>query len=89
VGKPWCARRFVHGMNDEEVARLSSNERDEDCDIDLKDGKHGRVETTGVAAMIEGIVASCPKDEERLERGFALFDGLLTKFAKSDSRRKT
>ena len=45
-------------------------------DLDLKDGKFGRPEAAGVARMIEGLVARYASDEERLEKGFAMFDDL-------------
>ena len=45
-------------------------------DIDVKDAKYGRAETAGVAALIEGIVASTASDEERVEKGIGLFDVL-------------
>ena len=54
-------------------------------DIDLKDAKYGRPETQGVAAAIQGLAAACPSDEERLERGFVLFDCLLAAFASTRS----
>jgi hypothetical protein len=49
-------------------------------DIDLKDGKFGRPETRGIERVLSGILRSCPGDEERLERGFQLFDGLYESF---------
>jgi hypothetical protein len=49
-------------------------------DIDLKDGKFGRPEARGVEQVLAGILLSCPADEERLERGLALFDGLYESF---------
>lgn len=49
-------------------------------DIDIKDGKFGRAETAGVATMIAGIALRHRTDEARLERGFALFDDLLSYF---------
>jgi len=45
-------------------------------DLDLKDGKFARPEAAGIARMIEGIVARYANDEERLEKGFAMFDDL-------------
>jgi len=45
-------------------------------DLDLKDAKFGRPEAAGVARMIEGLVSRYAKDEERLEKGFAMFDDL-------------
>jgi hypothetical protein len=51
-------------------------------DIDLKDGKYGRPETDGVAAMIAGLALAQREDEDRLEHGGRLFDHLLAYFAK-------
>ncbi|MCM3875755.1 MAG: chromate resistance protein [Thermoanaerobaculia bacterium] len=49
-------------------------------DIDLKDGKYGRPDAAGVKQLIEGLIARHATDEERLERGFALFDDLHASF---------
>ena len=49
-------------------------------DIDLKDGKFGRPEARGVDQVLTGLLLSNPSDEERLERGLALFDGLYESF---------
>jgi hypothetical protein len=49
-------------------------------DIDLKDGKFGRPESRGVEQVLTGLLVSNPSDEERLHRGFALFDGLYASF---------
>lgn len=49
-------------------------------DIDLKDEKFGRPEAAGVRQVLEGILSAYPKDEQRLERGFALFDDLYRSF---------
>jgi len=45
-------------------------------DLDLKDGKFARPEAPGIARMIEGLVARYANDDERLEKGFAMFDDL-------------
>ena len=45
-------------------------------DIDCKDEKFGREEASGVAALLRGLVRAHPADEDRLERGGALFDQL-------------
>lgn len=52
-------------------------------DIDLKDGKYGRPGAAGVKQLIEGLIATHVTDEERLERGFALFDDLHASFRTS------
>ena len=51
-------------------------------DVDLKDGKFGRVEAGGVERAIFGIAQSTADDRERLARGAALFDALYTSFEK-------
>ena len=45
-------------------------------DLDLKDGRHQRPETAGLACAVTGIVASIAADAERIERGCMLFDTL-------------
>lgn len=45
-------------------------------DIDLKDSKFGREEAPGVARLVQGIAVARASDDERLERGSALFDDL-------------
>ena len=49
-------------------------------EIDLKDGKFGRPETRGIEQILAGIVNAYSRDEERLDRGFALFDELYESF---------
>lgn len=49
-------------------------------DIDLKEARFKRPETSGLSALIDGITASRKPDEERLERGSALFDDLYEHF---------
>jgi hypothetical protein len=49
-------------------------------DIDMKDGKFGRNETSGIASLIEGIAAATKDDERRLDRGAAVFDDLYAYF---------
>lgn len=49
-------------------------------DIDLKDQKFGRPETEGVASLLSGLVASLEDDEQRIERGSALFEDLYQHF---------
>jgi hypothetical protein len=45
-------------------------------DIDCKDDRFQRAESTGIAALLRGIVATVPSDDARLERGFTVFDDL-------------
>ncbi len=49
-------------------------------DLDLKDEKFTLPENAGVSALLDGIAASRKPDEERLERGVALFDDLYEYF---------
>ena len=45
-------------------------------DIDLKDDKFGREETTGIAHLIAGIAMANKDDETRIQRGGAVFNDL-------------
>src|SRR5262249_4267700 len=45
-------------------------------DIDCKDEKFGRPETPGVLGVLRGIADGTAADEERLERGFRVFEDL-------------
>jgi hypothetical protein len=49
-------------------------------DIDLKDSRFGRPETPGIAMLIAGLAMAHKSDEERLQRGMAVFDDLRTYF---------
>jgi hypothetical protein len=49
-------------------------------DIDLKDGKFGRSEVPGIERLIAGIAMANKDDDERLERGAAVFDSLYEYF---------
>ncbi len=55
-------------------------------DIDCKDDRFRRDEAPGIQRTIAGIVALCEKDEKRVERGTALFDGLYATFGEPSSR---
>lgn len=46
-------------------------------DIDVKDGKFGRTEAPGVAALIAGIALAERDDEKRIELGGRMLDALL------------
>ena len=50
-------------------------------DIDCKDGRYGRPETSGIATLIEAIAGGVAEDEARLARGAALFEDLYRGFA--------
>jgi len=51
-------------------------------DVDLKDGKFGRPETSGIERLITGMCTAHKDDEMRLARGSALFDDLYESFAR-------
>jgi hypothetical protein len=55
-------------------------------DIDLKDNKYGRSETSGFSALLAGLVASHPDDEQRLEEGIRLFENLFTYFQRRQGK---
>ncbi|HEY5610513.1 MAG TPA: chromate resistance protein ChrB domain-containing protein, partial [Thermoanaerobaculia bacterium] len=64
------------GVKDRSVKQLAEIIHD----IDMKDAKYGRAEVPGLRQVIEGLLAAHPRDEDRLERGFALFDDLHRSF---------
>jgi hypothetical protein len=45
-------------------------------DIDIKDGKYGREQAAGVESLLAGIASTSKDDDERLERGSTVFEGL-------------
>lgn len=49
-------------------------------DIDLKDGKFGRDETSGIAGLISGIAAANGDDDRRIAEGASVFDNLYRYF---------
>jgi len=49
-------------------------------DIDLKDSKYDRTETDGFNALLTGLVASQPSDDQRMTEGFRLFENLYAYF---------
>ena len=49
-------------------------------DIDLKDAKFAREETTGIDRLIAGIAMGHKEDESRLARSSAMFDDLYEYF---------
>jgi hypothetical protein len=49
-------------------------------DIDLKDNKFGREETTGIASLIAGIAIGNAGDEQRISQGAPVFDNLYQYF---------
>lgn len=57
-------------------------------DIDLKESRFDRPETAGVAAMIDGLVRRYADDADRIEHGFAIFDGLHESLGRTRRRQK-
>jgi len=64
------------GMKDPALASVAEIVHD----IDIKDGKFGHPETSGVQQLLLGMLMTNPNDEARLDRGFALFDDLYQSF---------
>jgi hypothetical protein len=64
-----CAR---FGLSDEGIREISEIVHD----LDLKDGRFGRAETTVVGTLIEGLREVHSEDDELLERGIAMFEAL-------------
>jgi hypothetical protein len=52
-------------------------------DIDCKDGKFGREEAAGIAALIRGLTRAYSDDATRLERGAAAMDDLYASLRKA------
>lgn len=49
-------------------------------DLDCKEDRYGHPEGAGVAALVQGIAAAHPEDEERLQAGLSLFEALYQSF---------
>jgi hypothetical protein len=58
-------------------------------DLDLKDGKFGRLEAPGVAQLLAGLLEATLDDGERLRDGFSIFDQLHRGFAASSGKPRT
>ncbi len=57
-------------------------------DIDLKDSKFGRPETQGIATVVNAIAMAHREDQERLERGAAVFNDLYEYFKRKQTGRE-
>lgn len=55
-------------------------------DADVKDGKFGRAEAGGISAAVQGMGLVCKDDDELLEKGLLLFDGLRRLFEQRGSK---
>ncbi|MES0041875.1 chromate resistance protein ChrB domain-containing protein [Mesorhizobium sp. M0091] len=64
------------GMNDPALQAIAEIVHD----IDLKDGKFGREEATGIASLIAGIAMANESDEQRIAQGAPVFDNLYQYF---------
>jgi len=65
-----------HGLKDPALAAVAEIVHD----LDLKDEKFGRPETSGVARVLAGLLNANSTDEARIARGYELFDGLYESF---------
>jgi hypothetical protein len=65
-----------HGLKDPALTPVAEIVHD----IDLKDEKFGRPETPGVERVLAGLLGAHASDEDRLARGYELFDGLYESF---------
>jgi hypothetical protein len=64
------------GLNDKAVTTIAEIIHD----LDLKDSKFNRPETSGIGMVIRGLVKNESSDAERMKKGFALFDDLYESF---------
>jgi hypothetical protein len=55
-------------------------------DIDLKDEKFARRETDGFNALLTGLVAAHPDDDQRMNEGFRLFDNLYAFYQRQKAK---
>src|SRR5262249_19308053 len=55
-------------------------------DVDIKDGKFGRPEGPGVAAVVAGLAVAHRDDDRRLELGREIFDSLFELFSRKKTR---
>ncbi len=51
-------------------------------DVDLKDGKFSREETSGIAHLVTGLTVTNKTDEQRISQGGVVFDNLYEYFRK-------
>jgi hypothetical protein len=54
-------------------------------DIDLKDAKFGREETSGIAHLLAGLTSAQPDDAARMDRGGIIFEDLYEYFRRKRS----
>jgi len=74
VGEDCTFQTLLHrfGLDDPALAAIGEVVHDIDC----KDEKFERPETAGVLGVLRGIADSTTGDDERLERGFRVFEDL-------------
>jgi hypothetical protein len=73
-------RRF--GLDDPALAAIGEVVHDIDC----KDEKFARPETAGVLGVLRGIADGTKSDDERLERGFRVFEDLYLFYSRRGGR---
>jgi hypothetical protein len=54
-------------------------------DIDLKEAKFGREETSGIAHLLAGLTSTQPDDAARIDRGGTIFEDLYEYFRRRRS----
>lgn len=54
-------------------------------DMDLRDARFGHAETAGFEQLLLGLLASHPRDEDRLARGLELLDALYVALGRGDA----
>ncbi len=69
------------GLNDPALSPIAEIVHD----IDLKDSKFGRQDTSGIERLIAGIAMAHKDDDSRLARGAAVFDDLYEYFRRKSS----
>jgi hypothetical protein len=52
-------------------------------DIDLRDDRFSRAETSGIEMVIAGIAAAHKRDTDRIEAGSAVLDALYSQLSRS------
>lgn len=72
------------GIRDRALVRIAEIVHD----IDLKDGKFGRLEAPGVEQVLAGLLAGISADSQRLVEGFRIFDQLYRSFRKPSLSKK-
>ena len=67
------------GLRDRGLKRIAEVVHDIDC----KDDRYGREETAGIAVLVKGVAAAHAADEDRLEHGAVLWEGLYAHYRRA------